>query len=354
MSKLLLAGYFGSGNLGDDAILLGFARGIEPHGHEFKVVAGSAERLMRNYGLIGISKTEMDRVKTAIKECDALVFPGGSIFQDVTSVRSVAYYSNLVKLAKKENKKVIMLGQGIGPLNRFIGKSMAVSAFNSCDAIAVRDPQSINTLRSLGVKVNPQLTADTAFLLQKPELKEESSSFGVAGMKTIGISMRPFGKEKETMAIFTELIKKLHGAGYVPTMVNLDETEDQPLVTKMAKTYGGKLPELRGVNHPIQLMERLSRMEAIIGMRLHSGILASIVGVPPYLLSYDPKVSAFANVMGFSTPLPMEGITADRIFNGFQTFIKDRDRIAESIVKRSEEQRKLSQGNIDLLNQTLG
>ena len=93
MANLLLAGYFGSGNLGDDAILLGFMQGIEKDGHDVHVMSGSPDETYRSYGLRAIDRKNFDEIKKAIDACDALVFPGGSIFQDVTSVASVSYYA---------------------------------------------------------------------------------------------------------------------------------------------------------------------------------------------------------------------------------------------------------------------
>ena len=67
MARLLLAGYFGSGNLGDDAIMLGFLKGIEGLGHEVRVICGNVERLMRQYGVKGVAKSDLTSVKNAIK-----------------------------------------------------------------------------------------------------------------------------------------------------------------------------------------------------------------------------------------------------------------------------------------------
>lgn len=355
-ARLLCAGYFGCGNLGDDAILQGFVNGIKDQPYELRVLCGSVERLMRNYGLSGVPRMDMGAIRAAVEECDALVFPGGSVFQDVTSVRSVAYYSNLVKLAKKSGKKVVMLGQGIGPLNRFMGKRLAAAAFGAADAIAVRDVGSVSALKGLGVTATPRVTADMAFLLPKPQTSEESGSFGVAGMKTIGVSARPWGKDRNKTVIktFAELIKLLASKQYVPYMIEMDDIEDKQIILDIAKVHGGKVPDIKGLSTPAQLQQRIGRMEAVIAMRLHAGILAATMGVPPFMISYDPKVTAFANGMGFSTPPTMQGITAERIFDGFQTFIKDRDRTAAALERKRDEWATAAQGNIELLRSTVG
>ncbi len=95
-------------------------------------------------------------------------------------------------------------------------------------------------------------------------------------------------------------------------------------------------------------------MEAVIAMRLHAGILAATVGLPAYMVSYDPKVTAFTNVLGLPAPPNMQGITADRIFHGFQSFISGRDKVAETLAKRKPELVAAARANIDLLKSVLG
>lgn len=353
-ARLAVAGYFGCGNLGDDAILLGFVQGISGHLYNISVLCGQPEVLMRQYGLKGVQRMDPRAVAQAIKDADALVFPGGSIFQDVSSVRSVAYYSRLVSLAKKSKKKVVLLGQGVGPLTTFLGKRFAGSAFSASDAIAVRDQASATAIRGLGVSASPRVTGDLAFLLPEPSRIDEA--FGVAGMTTIGISARPFRKARGTdlVAVFGEFCKLLFAGGYMPVLIEMDREADKPLILAISRTQGGKVPDIRDLETPMQAQQRIARMSAVVAMRLHAGILASTVGVPAMMVSYDPKVTAFANAMGWPTPQNIQGVTAARLYDAFQSFIKDRDRIAGSLPKKREQMAAAAAQNIDLLASVLG
>ena len=133
----------------------------------------------------------------------------------------------------------------------------------------------------------------------------------------------------------------------------MDQTEDGPLIQEIAKTQGGKVPDMKNMTSPKQIQQRLSRMEGVIAMRLHAGILAATVGVPPFMISYDPKVNAFANSIGAPSPLPIQGISAERIFEGFQSYIKDRERVSNSLLRRREELAKEARINIEVLDRTL-
>lgn len=354
--RLVLAGYFGRGNLGDDAILLAFTRSLAGYDYDFSVICGSPKRLSGSYGLTGVGHLDFKAIQATIESCDALVFPGGSIFQDVTSVRSVAYYSNLVKAAKKAGKKVVLLGQGVGPLDRFLGKRLAASAFGAADAIVVRDKGSAAMLKSLGVRATPQVSADMAFLLTQPESEKGRASFGFGDMKAVGVSVRPVRKmrDKAIVALFAKLIKLLSENKYVPVMIEMDRELDRPLILQIAKLHGGKVPDLKGISNPTDLQRRLARMEAVIGMRLHSGVLAATVGVPAFMISYDPKIQVFSNAMGFPAPPNVKEVTAESLFSDFQTFKKSKKQWTESVRKSAESLAQQAERNIEVLVHTVG
>jgi polysaccharide pyruvyl transferase WcaK-like protein len=265
----------------------------------------------------------------------------------------VLYYSQLVSLAKKKHKKVILLGQGIGPLNGFLGKRAAAGAFAAADVIAVRDPQSVATLKDLGVKNQPRVTADCAFLLPRPRENDNQQGFNVGNMKSVGISVRPHGKSKDIIQLFGELTRLLFQNNYMPVLIEMDKNDDGALIQEIAKSQGGKIPDLRKIQTPMQLQQRLVRMDSIIAMRLHAGILATTVGIAPLMVSYDPKVSAFAKLLDIGTAPSVEGLTAQRLYDMFVEHQKSRERNEKILAKKSEELRKLAMVNIELLEQVL-
>lgn len=356
MAHLVVAGHFGMGNLGDDAILLGFVNSI---GEDFEltVMSGSPEETYRLYGLNSIPRMEMDKFRQAMEKADALVFAGGSIFQDVTSVKSVAYYAQLVKIAKKAGKRVFMVGQGVGPLNNFFGKRMAAQAFNSAQFIVVRDPMSAQTLKNIGVTAPVRVGADLAYLMPPRPAQNENEGqmgFSVGNMRTVGLVPRPLNGDKKTVVqLFGELARLLFGANYMPVLIELDRKFDGPLLEEISKAQGGKVPDMRKLQTPMQVQERMSRMDSVISMRLHGGILATTVGIPPLMISYDPKVAAFSRMMDLGTAISIEKLTPQRLFEAFLTFDKERDRNVKIIQKKREELQKAAELNVQAIRDSL-
>lgn len=355
MSKrLLLAGYFGAGNIGDDSILLGFLELLAGQGFEVTVMSGNPEETHRYYGVPAIPRKDMKAFNAAIESHDALVFPGGSIFQDASSAKSALFYSNLVRTAKKSKKKVILLGQGIGPLTTFFGKTAASKALGMCDAIAVRDSASISALKALGVRQMPRLCGDMAFLLPPPRDGQDAATYQVGNMRSVGLAPRPLGKQKEMIKLFGDLSRLLFQANYLPVLVEMDREEDGQLIYDIEKSQGGKVPSIRKVPTPMQMQQRIARMDALLAMRLHAGVLAATVGVPSCMVSYDPKVTAFAKQMDLPAALPVEGLTAERAFENFSQFMKQRDRYATAIARKTEEQKNLAKANLQVLLDCFG
>jgi polysaccharide pyruvyl transferase CsaB len=353
LAHLLLAGYFGSGNLGDDAILLGFVQGLGSAGHDVTVMSGAPEETHRLYGFRAIHRKNFEAIKEAMDQCDALVFPGGSIFQDASSVMSAKYYHGLVAMAKSKKKKVFLLAQGVGPVTSFFGKRWTASAYNMADLITVRDPYSAQTLQSLGVKKPVRITADMAFLLPKPVEKDDNQEYRVGNMTTVGISVRPHGKGKEVINLFGDLSRMLFQANIKPVLIEMDRNEDGALITEISKAQGGKIPDARKLATPMQVQQRLSRMDTVIAMRLHAGILAATVGIPPFMVSYDPKVTAFAKMLDLASAPPIDGLSASRLFESFMAFNKDRARNERMLERKREELSKSAAQNLEIMEEAM-
>lgn len=344
--KLVVGGYYGCGNLGDDALLIGFLTGLGERKVTAVALSGSPERTNRFLGVQAIDRRDQAALLKQLEDADALVLAGGGLLQDVTSLYSLKYYTGLINTAKSKGKKVILLAQGIGPITSFFGKRAAAAAFQQCDVISVRDQASMSALRALGYKRPIEVTGDLAWLVEPDESSE--GGFGLGDMKTVGIAARPWMKNRNIAPAFAGFAQLLFKNQYVPVLVEMDSKLDTPLLDAITKLHGGRPPDMRNIQSPSALVARLKRMHAVVAMRLHAGILAASAGVPSMMVAYDPKVTAFANQMDFPT-LSLEGLTADRLWDSFQRFEQDRSRLIGLLAKKRPEQIALAKRNIDIL-----
>src|SRR5205807_7129447 len=100
------------------------------------------------------------------KESDRLISGGGSLLQDTTSLRSLIYYLWVVRLAHSCGAPIMFYAQGIGPLRRKVSRALTRLVANRVQQITVRDAESADLLRRIGVNRPPiEVTADPAFAL---------------------------------------------------------------------------------------------------------------------------------------------------------------------------------------------
>ena len=91
--KFLLAGYFGFGNFGDEAILK-YAVDVLRFYYkdaQIEIITQSPYLAKKNLNAQGVYRFDSKALIKAIKSCDYLIFPGGSVLQDVTSLKSILY-----------------------------------------------------------------------------------------------------------------------------------------------------------------------------------------------------------------------------------------------------------------------
>ncbi|MFC1560297.1 polysaccharide pyruvyl transferase family protein, partial [Candidatus Margulisiibacteriota bacterium] len=108
--KILLAGYFGCGNLGDEAILEALIAGIKKYipDPQITVLSGNPEETAECYDVVAFDRTNLRSFRRNLKNCDVFILGGGGILQDITSSKSLYYYLYLVRTAKRYKKKVVL------------------------------------------------------------------------------------------------------------------------------------------------------------------------------------------------------------------------------------------------------
>ena len=121
---VLLCGYYGEDNLGDDALLQVLLREL-PEGLKPLITARDTSAIRRLAPTASIvNRRSLLSVLKSIGTVRALVLGGGSLLQDSTSVRSLVYYLLLIVVARLQGRVVILWGQGLGPLRRPLSRLM--------------------------------------------------------------------------------------------------------------------------------------------------------------------------------------------------------------------------------------
>ena len=323
--KILLSGYFGFDNVGDEAILSAMVKGIRKEMPDSELVAMSAnpELTARKNGIRAIDRMSIFAILKEMKNMDLFISGGGSLFQDVTSKRSILYYLGVVYLAKVIfGKKVMIYSQGIGPVNDPKNRRLMAKLFKKLDLINVRDNQSKLELNSMGVRENIRVSTDSVFSLEKPDHvigAEILSNYGVDTTKmTLGISVRNW--KDHTEKIVEEVAKTIEALKdkdmnvvilpfHFPDDLELSEKIHERLKTRDMKAI--KIYTIKNLMGEHEFLSVMSNMDIMLSMRLHGLIFATVCNAYPIGISYDPKIQSLLEEMGREKALEVEDIDAD-------------------------------------------
>ncbi len=302
--NIVLSGYYGFNNVGDEAVLAGLIQAFRehPNGREDKlritVLSADPAATEREHGpgVTAYDRRSIGAVRRAISECDLFASGGGSLLQDVTSAHSIFYYLGVVRAAQMMGKKTMLIAQGIGPLRLARSRRLTAAVASRCQAITVRDPASAALLRSIGVSVEPIVTADPALLLGKPtkDVSRNSIALSLRDWPAAGPEL-PWQVAHALPAGITTISSMRMSASdasiHAETVRQAQSIISDLVIEQAALERSGRAL-LDG------LIGYASRAELVIGMRLHALILAAACGVPAVALSYDPKIDAFMRESG--------------------------------------------------------
>lgn len=153
MVKVLISGYYGFHNLGDEAILTSLIEELHAASKgavEITVLTNTPKETAEQFGVKTVKRDAFFQVVGAIRRTDILLNGGGSLLQDDTSNRSIYYYLAIMKLARLFGKRVASISCGIGPIHSRFNRWLVKRAVDKSYFTTVRDPDSYDLLRQLG------------------------------------------------------------------------------------------------------------------------------------------------------------------------------------------------------------
>ncbi|MNB77971.1 colanic acid biosynthesis protein [compost metagenome] len=312
--KIVLSGYYGFRNSGDEAVLQSILNALERQSEaagvpvEPIVLSIDPAWTSSTYGVRAVHRMKLSEVRKAIAESDGLISGGGSLLQDVTSPKSVPYYLGVIKLAQWMKKPTFVYAQGVGPVQRKLFHSMIKSVFQKCSYISVRDEQSRDLLLSMGIKRPAiEVVPDPVMGLSAPKTgAEEASGFGRAEtsakseLPVIGVSVRFWEKDRKELDAIAEGLRQVCAAlpvhvRFLPFHLPADAEASQYCMDKIGDVQGSgsAVSMCAGTEHPYEMLREVEACQALLGMRLHSLIYAAGQRVPLLGVSYDPKIDHF-------------------------------------------------------------
>ncbi|MGI6091560.1 MAG: polysaccharide pyruvyl transferase CsaB [Veillonellaceae bacterium] len=319
MSDIVISGYYGFANAGDEAMLAAMIEvltDLEPN-VKITVISGNPDDTRERHGVKAVYRLNYPEIIRALSKSDLLISGGGSLLQDVTSDRSLYYYLSIMMLAKKLGKKVMLYAQGIGPVRGALARGAMSYIGNMVDLITVRDEGSRDELKRLKVTKPPvYVTADPVVAMHPVDRqigRAILSKNGVeGGAPLIGISVREWkdwSHYKNAVAQVSDQIIDEFGARVV--FLPMQWPEDYTAAKKIASRTKRPATVLPDKYTTSELLSLIGNFDMLISIRLHALIFASVMHVPMIGLSYDPKIDRFLETIGERHAGTLKTVTVD-------------------------------------------
>ena len=304
MINLLIAGYHGFGNCGDEAILKAMTTNIRGLAEDVDITALShnPEFTKTEYNIKSVQRFNVFQVLSAIKHSDIILSGGGTLLQNGTSTRSLLYYLSIIKLAKLFRKRVMLYANGIGPVTGKFNQRLVRSVINTVDVITLREKLSEADLRNIGVSnPNVTVTADAAFKLKSIGDDEAESlllaeGFEDRGKPRIGVSVRAWSKAKYGDDYVTKIAKAcdcIADTGKEIIFIPMQFPSDIAISKRVASMMKNKSYILMKKYTPAEILGIVGRVDAMVSMRLHTLIFAAVKNIPMVGIIYDPKIEYY-------------------------------------------------------------
>ena len=282
MTKYVVSGYIGFDNFGDEAIASILVNHLKEKG-EVTLISSNPEKTAKLYDVqtAGV----LDFIKPILKS-DILVSGGGSLLQDITSLKSLLYYLAVIMTAIVFGKKVVIFAQGFTPFRTKIGEFLTKFVLRYCDKITVRDMGSQRLLQKMGIA--SELISDPVFGIKIPTEIEH---------KGVGVQLRSFnGLTDEFLKNLAHEIGKRFPNEEIK-LISLQDSLDIEVLKKFS-SYGLKTKLYSNMNIN-KIIKEVCGLEYLIGMRFHSSLVAAKAGVKVMGIDYDIKVKKLAEDTGF-------------------------------------------------------
>ena len=299
---VLICGAYGMSNAGDEAVLdalLAEMRSIDPL-MPVTVLSRTPAETREKHGVDAIHMFNVPAFLRVMRRSKLYVNGGGSLIQDVTSSRSLWYYLYTLAAAKRRGCRVMMYGCGIGPVSRGFNRRAAGKVIDrSVDAITLRETHSLGVLDELGVKKpSVAVASDPALFLQRADDARIDAVFDRFGLDKDAdcfcLCVRRWEdmeKKADLFAAAADYAREKYGLQ--PVLFSINSKQDEETSALVAEKCGAKIVNVTSDMRIDEVIGFISRMRAVMSMRLHTLIFSASQAVPLIGVSYDPKVAAF-------------------------------------------------------------
>jgi polysaccharide pyruvyl transferase CsaB len=341
LRRVVMTGWYGMGNLGDEVILQSIVSQLRSRIRNVSITVLS-ERPYQLRGYSGVKSLRITKRRLnsarrilAIARADIFILGGGGILMDYgRKDTNISRWLEDMEIAQKLRVPSMTWGVGVGRIWTDESKKWIRKVLPRSDGVFVRNRESALALSSFGIEENVSVSYDPALML--PDLNEFEGKHSIRPLRkdkpVVLVCLRHwyvdgnwtfneevFSKTKSSLAELLSYLSHTRGASvvFVPLRAEEPKKDDDREVEDEVRSLIDADCQTVLVDHVPQsreFMQLISDSDLLIGMRLHSLILASAIGVPCIGISYDDKVRNYMSSIGAGDwALSMEAVSFESL-----------------------------------------
>jgi polysaccharide pyruvyl transferase WcaK-like protein len=313
---VLLSGYYGCGNLGDDLLLTVSVEELRP-------ILSDARFLLRDHGVnlpqfgpdvvpTGVDAVLDDRSRSRayrlalfirrmsalLRQCRWLIYGGGTVFHRSGGLASLTLQWLICRLARSLGVRVAALGVGINDLSAGMGRWLLRDLIGCCDLFLVRDEAALR--QCAGTKA--RLTGDLVFALRS--LRQAKPRAPAGPSIGVGLTVSP-AADRATVSALAAAVRRWRELGHRVVFLvfqrNAAMADDTTVFAAINR-------ELSDTTVPVEIrnlaadapsiVDAFSDIDVVCGMRFHSLVLAAMLERPFVGIAHDHKISEICRQFG--------------------------------------------------------
>jgi len=370
--RVIVHGFYGSANLGDEAILSATLKLLSKSPQIQPTVFGKyPSKIIETHKIPSVNPNDAYNSTGYLNlaRANAYVLGGGGLLKDYGKTSSnVEVWLRWLNVAKSFGLKTMIWSMGVENLRYEKSKNLIRDALETVDAITVRDSNSKQRLEEIGVTNNILVTADPAISLAREHRKKRS----LKERFRVVVSLRhwykynmsfvpnPLAYNRMLDSIATALDNMIDKWNIEIELMPLrtgSKDDDREVLNSLVRRMQKKPQVLKIYDETPEIDEALailSNADLLIGMRLHAVILATSMGVPSIAISYMPKVSDYMSFIDQDDfCLDVEDINSEKLQGLIKNITSNYEAISEALVQSSEKLSEELTNNFMILSQLM-
>ena len=304
--RVLLCGYYGYGNMGDNALLRA-AVSRAAVAFPYADITALTKKGRADSSVFDVRCVKRMCPLTLAREilgAEALIFGGGTLLQDRTSLRSLVYYAAVCRIARLRGVRVELWGNGLERARTAFATALVKSVLENASYIGLRDMRSVTeALRLVSPKACDRLYLEDdlargqrAASAERVEYIQRDLGLFCEGRLVKYAVVAVKGSEGGGfLKILEGYLSELLSEGARLVFLPMFPREDRALCHKLSGQYDGVVAEGLSESYAVGLMRGA---EIVCGMRLHALIFAAAADVPFVGVGSDPKIECFCRESG--------------------------------------------------------